>query len=143
MGVLNSSQLRQIEVLNELTFRKKQLAFFRILASENRLRAQLEHLSHLEESSARSEMTPLQHIGADITWKTWLNRTRASLNMELAQILAQKERLRDGVRKDFAKVAIAAELVTELESDELKSRNQKQLENILANHQIRQLCGLT
>jgi hypothetical protein len=142
MGILNSNEVAEIEALNELKFRTKQQAFFRIISSERKLRAQLAQLTDLETGSAKSEMTPLQHIGADILWKNWVNRTRASLNMELAQILAQKEMLRDDVRKDFAKVATAAELVVQLKSDELKKSNQKKLSDIMAHHQIRQLCGL-
>lgn len=137
---MKSSDVEQIEALNDLKFRKKQQAFFKILSAEERLRAKLAQLSHLERDNAKSEMEQMQHIGADVIWKTWVNRTRAALNTELAQILARKEMMRDDVRKDYAKVAVAAELVKQIKSDELQSKNQRQLAQAIALHQIRQFC---
>ena len=45
MGILNSNEVAEIEALNELKFRTKQQAFFRIISSERKLRAQLAQLT--------------------------------------------------------------------------------------------------
>lgn len=85
----------------------------------------------------------MQHIGADVIWKAWLNRTRSALHLELAQVLAQKEMLRDGVRKDFAKVAVTEELVALHKAEEIKAKTERQLSDAITHQQIRKLYQLS
>lgn len=139
MGALNGSDLEQLEYLMDLKFRKKQQSFFRILSEEEKLRAQLAQLETMETANSDAKLQEMRHIGADVIWKAWLNRTRSKLNLSLAQVLAQKEMLRDTARKDYAKVSIAETLATLQKSDERKTQQAQQLSDAIIHHQIRRL----
>ena len=55
----------------------------------------------------------MRQIGADVLWQGWVGRTRESLNIELAQILAQKEYMKSALQRAFGKQAAAKELVAD------------------------------
>ena len=52
----------------------------------------------------------MRAIGADVVWRAWVGRTKTKLNLELAQVLAQKEVMLRDVRKDFGKLAVCQKL---------------------------------
>lgn len=73
--------------------------------------ADLETLRHDNQSLPAGQLTVVRQIGADVLWQGWVGRTRESLNIELAQILAQKEHLKAELQRAFGKQLAAKEMV--------------------------------
>jgi len=120
---LSKRQLKSIEQIFDLKFKKKQGAFLAVVQQEKQLRAQLNKLDIQARSSQVHEHQNMQAIGADVIWQSWVERTRKTLNLELAQVLAQKEALLANVKKDYGRLLVSRELYSELENTE---RNQTQ-----------------
>ncbi len=71
----------------------------------------LETLRHDNQSLPQGQLTVVRQIGADVLWQGWVGRTRESLNIELAQILAQKEHLKSELQRAFGKQMAAKEML--------------------------------
>ena len=76
-----------------------------ILERENELRASLTRLSEqvAQAQTQQTEAFAMQTIGADLLWQGWVTRTRRQLNIELAQVLAQKMRAISEAQRAFGK----------------------------------------
>lgn len=83
----------QLHQLCDLKYRNSQQKLAAILERENSLRAELEKLrGYVEETrSLPTEHAQMRAVGADIIWMRWVTTTQSRLNIELAQVLAQKE----------------------------------------------------
>ncbi|WP_223428002.1 hypothetical protein [Tateyamaria pelophila] len=83
----------QLHKLCDLKYRNSQQKLAAILERENSLRAELEKLrGYVEETrSLPTEHAQMRAVGADIIWMRWVTTTQSRLNIELAQVLAQKE----------------------------------------------------
>lgn len=121
----------QLEDLAQLTdaLYQAELGKMRALnARETNLRRDL---ATLEDHRRNSRSLPDSHwqgvrqIGADILWQGWVGRTREDLNIQLAQVLAQKEHLIAKLRKAFGKKTAAAEMLN-LSQSEAGRRRKKQ-----------------
>lgn len=104
-------KLREMETLLALKFERKKRLFAQIVAQETQLRSKLKKIHDQAKEAEQSEVHQIKAIGADVIWKAWVNRTQTSLNMELAQVLAQKERMLVSVRKEYGKLLVSRELV--------------------------------
>lgn len=102
--------ISDMEKILSLRFQKRQQVFSKVVAEEAKLRAKLAKLAEQERSSDASSEQHIKAIGADVVWKAWLERTRTSLNMELAHVLAQKESLLAAVRKEYGKLLVVRRL---------------------------------
>lgn len=71
-----------------------------MVAEERALRAALARLDGQAESArgALARDRTMRAIGADLRWQGWEDRTRRTLNTELARVLARKETVLDAVR---------------------------------------------
>ncbi|MEL6464872.1 MAG: hypothetical protein AAFQ58_07870 [Pseudomonadota bacterium] len=85
--------MSQIKQLNDLKFRQSEQSMAKLLTRESALRSELERLQNMahETYAQPSSQSELRAIGGDILWLQWLARARRCLNIELAQVLAQKE----------------------------------------------------
>lgn len=83
----------QLKRLSELKFRQSEQSMAKLLKRETGLRSDLERLHRLaqETHSQPPAQAELRAIGGDIIWLKWLSEARRRLNIELAQVLAQKE----------------------------------------------------
>ena len=63
-------------------------------------------------------------IGADVIWLAWVGRTKASLNIQLAQVLARKENSIGRLRHAFGKKMVAAQL-----SEDSKAQQKLEFDN--------------
>ena len=98
----------------------------RILAKEAAVRNGLARLE--EQNRGAGEPTngvdSMQMIGADLLWNAWQYQTRQRLNVELAQIRAQRMELMDGVRLAFGRDQAILTLV-EQQKTELAEKQEK------------------
>lgn len=129
--------ISDLETILTLRFQKRQQIFSKVVAEEGRLRGQL---SKLDDQERRSEASSEQHIkaiGADVVWKTWLERTRMSLNMELAHVLAQKDSLLAAVRKDYGKLLVVRQLRDDHLAATRKAKHMRSLNRSIESHFLR------
>ena len=75
--------------------------------------ADLENIRRDNLQLPSNDLNAVRQIGADVLWQGWVGRTRESLNIELAQILAQKEYMKSALQRAFGKQAAAKELVAD------------------------------
>lgn len=104
------SDLAMMQKLVDMKYRQQQESFGRLIAEESRLRASLAQLdAHLAQSESDLD-APQKAIGADIVWQSWVGRNKRVLNIQLAQILAVKERHIAQVKEAYGKVLATQEL---------------------------------
>lgn len=109
---MKKHELNELHRLLELKFKDRQKAFSEVVAAEQKLRAEVSRLDKMASATSRVQDGKMRAIGADVIWNAWLGRTKTGLNMELAQVLAQKDKLIRRVRKDYGKV-LASEAMAE------------------------------
>ncbi len=96
------SQMSKVtEALYLSEFRKVQ----DILAEEARLRGELRRLQEQSQDGQHhmSGDPSMRTVGADLLWQAWLMRTQRQLNIELSQVMANKEIAMGSVRKAFGR----------------------------------------
>lgn len=87
--------LGQLRSLMEMKAQHTQQALAELQARENALRSELDRLRTLtrETQAQPLEQEQMRMIGGDVIWLQWLGHAQQGLNIELAQVLAQKEGL--------------------------------------------------
>ncbi len=110
--------LDQLHKLCDLKHRNSQQKLAAILERENALRADLTKLrGHVAETRCLPpEQAQMRAVGADIIWMRWITKTQSRLNIELAQVLAQKEGLVAKHRRSFGQ-AQATQSIAEAERE--------------------------
>ncbi len=127
-------ELGQMAVLVNAQYEQEQRKFAALIAQENQLRAELDRLdamrrtTHLPDAS----MVQMQAIGADVIWQGWVGRTKTALNIQLAQVLAQKEHHQGAVRKAYGKVLVVQEMRDQAHADAKMKRGKGQLDRAIA-----------
>jgi len=122
------SDLAVMRNLVEIKYRREQESFARLMIQENRLRAALKQLeTQLRESRASGD-TSQRAIGADVLWQAWVGRKMRDINMQLAQVLAVKERHIAQVQRAYGKVLVTDELFNGVDQDNRKKKAQSQLD---------------
>lgn len=119
--------------LVELKYRREQESFGRLLEQERRLRASLAQLDTYLFESQTSTDTPQKAIGADVVWQAWIGRNKRALNMQLAQVLAVKERHIAQVRHAYGKVLVTDELHAQTRREGKAKMAQAQLDRAIAS----------
>lgn len=114
------NDLVMMQKLVDVKYRQQQDSFARIIVQENRLRSALRQLDEHLAKSRTSANSSQKAIGADVIWQSWVGRKKRELNMQLAQVLAVKERHIAQVRKAYGKVIVANEIL------DLSKKNQTQ-----------------
>lgn len=125
---MKSKELQIIERLLNVKFQKKQKIFLKVVADENRLRSQLTQIDDQSRAVERSNFYEIRAIGADVVWNSWVERSKRNINMELAQVLAQKDQLKSKVKNDYGKVLVSGELKNLKRSQETNTLQKKNLE---------------
>ena len=96
-----------------LRFRAAQSELAAILEKEAGLRRNIEQLmqskSELAQAKRRSD-DPARVAGADIRWNHWADQRRATINTELAQVLASKGHYEAAVKYAFGRDQVARSL---------------------------------
>ncbi|MGR3761343.1 hypothetical protein ACUXV3_14615 [Roseobacteraceae bacterium NS-SX3] len=100
-----------------------------VLDAEARLRGQLAKLD-AQVKESRTQMAgdhAMQALGADLLWQSWHTRSRRQLNIELAQVTAQKLAAMDALRKAYGRKH-AVETMAKRERDRRKKEAAKKLQ---------------
>lgn len=110
--------LDQLHRLCDLKHRSSQQKLAAITERENALRAELTKLrGHVAETRCLPpEQAQMRAVGADIIWMRWITKTQSQLNIELAQVLTQKEGLIAQHKRSFGQ-AQAAQSLAEAEHE--------------------------
>ena len=115
---------------------QREVARLRALRDEEaRLRAALAKLD--AQASAARELSDealrgVREIGADIVWQGWLARHRATLQSELAQVLARKEHAMPAQRRAFGRAEAARALRAQARV-EARTRQARREDDLLDN----------
>lgn len=124
-------QIKELENILELKYQRSQRSMAALVARETELRQKLVELDQNVFEMDVSTISQMRAIGADVAWKAWSEKARAKINIELAQVLAQKENVILRVKKDFTKLCIAQELSTTEQSNIKNARKATQLARVI------------
>ena len=127
------SDFAKMKQLVEVKYRREQESFSRLVEQEGRLRASLAQLDTYLAESRTSTDTPQKAIGADVAWQAWIGRNKRALNMQLAQVLAVKERHIAQVRHAYGKVLVTDELHAQTRRDNMEKLAQAQLDRAISS----------
>lgn len=125
------NDLAMMQKLVEVKYRQEQESFARLMTQENILRASLRRLDLQLEDSRKCADAEQKAIGADVLWQAWVGRKKRELNMQLAQVLAVKERHIAQVRKTYGKVLVTDALFENARKQAEQKRAQSQLDRTL------------
>lgn len=127
------TDLAMMQTLVEIKYRQQQESFSRLMMQENRLRASLSQLDQQLAESLSNGDTEQQAIGADVLWQAWVGRKKRELNMQLAQVLAVKERHIAQVRHAYGKVLVTDSLFEQVNAETKKKKAQSQLDRAISS----------
>ena len=125
--------LDQLHQLSALKYHHSQQQLSEILRRENALRTELIKLRGYvsQMNSLPAEQAQMRAIGADVIWLRWVTKTQASLNIELAQVMAQKEGHMARHRMALGKVQVSQSLALADKEKLARSRRDKALAAII------------
>ncbi len=127
------TDLATIQKLVDVKYRQQQESFGRLMAQENRLRRSLLQLDEHLAASRSSEDVQQKAIGADVLWQAWIGRNKRELNMQLAQILAVKERHIAQVRTAYGKVLVTDALYEKVNKGHAQKKAQSELDRAITS----------
>lgn len=101
--------LESLKFLTELKYTQSLSGMAEIRAKEARLRHMIERLKQqaFEAQALPADQLDMHNIGADVIWLKWVSKTVRNLNLELAQLLAQKETYLAGQRRALGRKTAA------------------------------------
>lgn len=101
----------QLSALCDLDFTVKSEHWCTVIAQEQRIRAQLETLNK-NASPHHQNFADLGHqiSGTEMVWRTWTEKQRDQLHLQLAQVLAQKAEEAQKMRLAFGRREVAKSL---------------------------------
>ncbi|MFK7744693.1 MAG: hypothetical protein AB8B47_06555 [Roseobacter sp.] len=126
-----------MEKLLHLKFQRKQGLVAKLVEQEQDLRSQLRQVSEQDARADLQSSDTLRALGADVIWKSWVGRTKNALNIELAQVLAQKEILLADVRRDYGKLTVSREVLAADAQMRMRLKSKKMLEKASEGHFLR------
>lgn len=125
--------LEEVQHITKISYQRAQHQYAEVLAEETVLRGELERLQRLADEARTTNMQDiaLAAVGADLLWQGWLGRSRATLNMTLARVLAVKDHHLKAVRKAYGKLMVADELLANAQKARAKTRDLSQLQQAI------------
>ena len=126
-------ELATIQELVNIKYRQQQESFARLMAQEHRLRRSLVQLDEHLSASRSSSDTQQKVVGADVLWQAWIGRKKRELNMQLAQILAVKERHVAQVRTAYGKVLVTDTLYETVKKGQAQKKTQFELDRAITS----------
>lgn len=121
-----SQQLSGLAALTDAVYRSRLAGMQRILAQEARLRQnlqRLEQMSRLDDNLEQQDIA-MRAIGADLLWQGWVARKKSELNIQLANLLAQKSAISRDLTFAFGRSQVADELL-EREQDQVAANRRR------------------
>ena len=101
--------LETLRHLTDLKYRQSLQGLSELRAREAALR---DEIGKLRESAFAAQSLPvaahsMRNIGADMIWLRWVSKATRALNLELAQVLAEKEALLSRQRRALGRKSVA------------------------------------
>ena len=133
--------LGTLQTLTELKYQKSLSGLSDILAREAKLRGELAQLRRhtVEAQSLPVAAHSMRNIGADVIWLQWVAKATRSLNIELAQVLAQKESLLANQRRALGRRTVAANLASDADTRKQAERKASALQRAIEYDVARRL----
>ena len=131
--------LDHLKTLSNLKYLHSQQALSELLRRENDIRSELARLRTLlhETQAQPPEQVKMRTIGGDVIWMQWLGQAQRKLNIELAQILAQKETLLAKHNKAHGRKIVAERLADQEITLCRRMKLKAQIENAVAHSLLR------
>ena len=134
------TKLYRLSQLMELQYQHDRQHLQSIIDQETALRSELATLqehSDASNSAGFDDNTEMRSMGADVIWEQWLERSKTTLNMKLATVLAAKEERLGRVRQSFGKRQVAkAQADKSRDTSKAKVRKQ-QLESTISQELLK------
>ncbi len=124
---MSQSELPALLSIMQARYQSEQQAFQKLVAEENRLRSDLRQIDAQARESDHGSNAGMRAIGADVIWKAWVGKTKRALNIQLAQVLAQKEHHIQKVKKSYGKVLVTQELQSDFIAQNAKDKTRNAL----------------
>lgn len=125
--------LAMMQKLVNVKYHQQQESFSRLLVQENKLRGSLTQLDEHMSASRKSGDPHQKAIGADVAWQAWIGRKKRELNIQLAQVLAVKEKHIAQVRAAYGKVLVTDQLFDQVRQDTNKKKAQSRLDHAITS----------
>jgi len=122
------AMLKQMAAVTQAQYLREHARIKPVLDHEARLRGQISKLNdQVKENRAEmDEDLRMKALGADLLWEGWHQRTRRSLNVELAQVTAKKLMAMDRLRRTFGRKTAVSDMA-EAEKKRLQAAKNKAL----------------
>ena len=126
-------ELNQLADVVQAKYEQQQQRFAGLIARENQLRAELKRLDDMRRNTnaPAASLTQMKAIGADVLWLGWVGRSKKALNIQLAQILAQKEYHLKAVRMAYGKLLVVQEMRDDAKMKALRQSAQGQMDQAI------------
>lgn len=131
---MKTQDVHSIEKILHVKFQECQKSFAKVVATEAKLRADLAKIDRMASAAEPTGYKNMQAIGADVIWRAWMGRTKSDLNLELAQVLAQKETLKGRVKKEYGRLLASRSLLKDARTRAYKSAQKTTLEKSIEQH---------
>jgi hypothetical protein len=128
------SEFQRLHSITDAMYLRAQQSLRVILLREATLRGELSKLDSNARANRKEQTIAIESmraIGADLLWEGWVSKTRAQLNLELAQVLAQKEQNIGHVRKAFGKKIVSEKLLQRDTGTKAKTARGKALDQAI------------
>ncbi len=129
---MKREKLDDLRKATQVRYLEEHAKIAKILTKESSITNALRRLDEQKQMGAKiaSGDEAMKAIGADLLWNTWQHSTRQRLNMELAQVRAQKLELMSRVRLAFGRDQAIQKLVEQKKqesSDQKSKRNEARI----------------
>lgn len=117
--------LEDIGSVTEALYQAELARMHAILREEARLRAALARLAAHHKSNlglVEADLSGLRQIGGDILWRSWVGRTKAELQSELARVLGIKGQMIPRLRRAFGKTQAVAGIRAQERADQRRQQ---------------------
>lgn len=136
---MKSTHLQQLSKVADALFAKEQSKLAKLASREAGLREQIRKLAEHDQEARKSlaqSGAVMRHLGADLLWRKWQEDMLRKLNIELAQVMAQKLALAEQVRTAFGRQQAVLQMVDDCKK-QVADRNRKADEQRLARVELR------
>jgi hypothetical protein len=101
----DGQDIRRLLPVLDMAFQAEQVKMAGIMRRIDLLQQQLADIDRPQGSV--DTFDPATRASANILWQTWVQERKKLINRELAKVMAERERTRDGMKRALAKVEAA------------------------------------
>ena len=107
------SKFKELKAISDLKYGAVKRDLMAVVSEEQTLRQKLSDLNtHARAKENDASAMAMKLTAADLAWSAWLEQARSDCNLELAKVLARKERFLARARLSFGKVLVSDSLNT-------------------------------